>query len=210
MDSKKITQIFSILQKLNPSPTTELNYESVFELLIAVILSAQSTDVRVNLVTQELFQIARTPQHILDLGLEQLKNAIKTIGLYNSKANNIFKTCQILVARYHSAVPDRREDLEQLPGVGRKTANVILNTAFHQPVIAVDTHLFRVCNRTKIAPGKNVLEVEQKLYQVIPKRYLYDAHHWLILHGRYICQARKPLCHQCPIVNLCEYEKKEL
>ena len=192
----------------NPRPTTELNYSSTFELLIAVILSAQATDKGVNKATDILFPVANSPQAILDLGLSGLKRYIKTIGLYNSKAENVIKTCRILVEKYGGVVPDNRKDLEELPGVGRKTANVVLNTAFGQPTMAVDTHIFRVSNRTKIAPGKNVNEVEQKLLKFIPEEFLIDAHHWLILLGRYTCIARKPRCGSCIIEDLCEYKDK--
>ncbi len=208
MNAVKRRQIFERLQKNNPTPTTELNYSSVFELLIAVILSAQATDKGVNIATDKLFPVANTPDAILALGLDGLKSYIKTIGLYNAKAENILKTCQILVDEYQSEVPSDFADLVALPGVGRKTANVILNTAFNQPTMAVDTHIFRVSNRTKIAPGKTVLEVEKKLLKFVPKEFLIDAHHWLILHGRYTCVARKPKCMSCTIEDLCEYRKK--
>ncbi len=201
-------QIFSRWREENPFPTTELEYNSPFELLIAVILSAQATDVGVNKATRKLYPIANTPETILQLGLEGLKSYVKTIGLYNAKAENIIKTCQILMDQYSSQVPDTREALEALPGVGRKTANVVLNTAFRQPAMAVDTHIFRVANRTRIAPGKNVLEVEKKLLRFIPKEFLMDAHHWMILHGRYVCTARKPKCGSCMIEDLCEYKEK--
>ena len=208
MNKEIRTAIFERFKAENPKPATELNFSSPFELLIAVILSAQATDVSVNKATTKLFQIARTPEAFLELGLDRLKDHIKTIGLYNTKAANIIKTCEILVAQHQSKVPAERIALEHLPGVGRKTANVVLNTAFGQPTIAVDTHIFRVANRTKIAPGKNVLEVEKRLLRVIPKTYLLDAHHWLILHGRYLCTARKPKCGACPIEDLCEYPEK--
>ncbi len=201
-------QIFSRWREDNPFPTTELEYTTPFELLIAVILSAQATDVGVNKATRKLYPIANTPEAILELGLEGLKSYVKTIGLYNAKAENIIKTCQILIDQYDSQVPDTREALEALPGVGRKTANVVLNTAFRQPTMAVDTHIFRVANRTRIAPGKNVLEVEKKLLKFIPKEFLMDAHHWMILHGRYVCTARKPKCGSCMIEDLCEYKEK--
>ena len=201
-------QIFSRWREDNPFPTTELEYTTPFELLIAVILSAQATDVGVNKATRKLYPIANTPEAILELGLEGLKSYVKTIGLYNAKAENIIKTCQILIDQYDSQVPDTREALEALPGVGRKTANVVLNTAFRQPTMAVDTHIFRVANRTRIAPGKNVLEVEKKLLKFIPKEFLMDAHHWMILHGRYVCTARKPKCGSCLIEDLCEYKEK--
>ncbi|NKB46377.1 MAG: endonuclease III [Legionellales bacterium] len=210
MNKQKRQEIFARLQADNPTPTTELIYHSTFELLIAVILSAQATDVSVNLATQKLFPIANTPEKILHLGEIQLKRYIKTIGLYNSKAANIIKTCQILIDQYQSQIPTDRKALQALPGVGRKTANVVLNTAFGQPTMAVDTHIFRISNRTKIAPGKTPLEVEKKLLKVIPEQFLQDAHHWLILHGRYTCIARKPKCNQCIINDLCEYPYKEL
>jgi len=208
MNKEKRIQIFSRLREHNPAPTTELRYSSEFELLIAVMLSAQATDVSVNKATDKLYPVANTPESILLLGEEGLKHYIKTIGLFNSKAKNVIKTCQILIDRYHSTVPRQREQLESLPGVGRKTANVILNTAFGQPAIAVDTHIFRVSNRTAIAPGKNVLEVEKRLMRLVPDEFKQDAHHWLILHGRYTCIARKPRCGSCIIEDLCEYRKK--
>lgn len=208
MNKQKRDQIFERLKKENPTPTTELEYSSPFELLIAVILSAQATDVSVNKATKDLFKIANTPSKMAALGEEGLKTYIKTIGLFNSKAKNVIKTCQILVEKYQSEVPQQREALEALPGVGRKTANVVLNTAFDQLTMAVDTHIFRVSNRTKIAPGKNPLEVELKLLKFIDRKYLKDAHHWLILHGRYICTARKPKCGACLIEDLCEYKEK--
>lgn len=201
-------QIFTRWYENNPNPTTELEYTSPFELLIAVILSAQATDVGVNKATRKLYPVANTPETILALGLEGLKSYVKTIGLYNSKAENIIKTCQMLIDLHQSQVPDTREALEALPGVGRKTANVVLNTAFKQPTMAVDTHIFRVANRTRIAPGKNVLEVEKRLLRTIPKPFLLDAHHWMILHGRYVCTARKPKCGSCLIEDLCEYKDK--
>lgn len=210
MNRGKRRQIFERLKAANPEPTTELAYDTPFELLIAVILSAQATDVGVNKATARLFPAANTPQAIVDLGEDGLKHYIKTIGLYNSKATNIIKTCEALVDEHHGQVPDTRKALETLPGVGRKTANVILNTAFGQPTMAVDTHIYRVANRTGIAPGKTVREVEDRLIRLVPKGYLKDAHHWLILHGRYICKARTPLCAQCPIVDLCEYTDKNL
>ena len=210
MNKQKRTEIFSRWREINPQPTTELEFNSPFELLVAVTLSAQSTDVGVNKATRRLFPVANTPEAILSLGEEGLKDYIKTIGLYNSKAKHIIQACQILVDEFDSTVPDNRPDLESLPGVGRKTANVVLNTAFGQPTMAVDTHIYRVSNRTKIAPGKNVLEVEKRLLRLVPKDFLVDAHHWLILHGRYVCKARKPLCHECVIVDLCEYNKKVL
>jgi len=208
MNAAKRREIFTRLRAETPHPTTELHYQSTFELLIAVILSAQATDVGVNKATARLFPAANTPQALLDLGLDGLKSHIKTIGLYNSKAENILKTCRILLDRHRGEVPNTRAALEALPGVGRKTANVVLNTAFGQPTIAVDTHIFRVSNRTGIAPGKNVLEVEKKLEKVVPAEFRRDAHHWLILHGRYICTARKPKCPACLIEDLCEYKHK--
>ncbi len=208
MNKQKREQIFQRFQQENPEPRTELEYQSTFELLIAVILSAQSTDVGVNKATRKLFPVANTPEAILALGLEGLKKHIRTLGLYNAKAENVIKTCQLLVDRHGSEVPDDRASLEALPGVGRKTANVVLNTAFRQPAMAVDTHIFRVSNRTGIAPGKTVLEVEKKLLRHVPKPYLLDAHHWLILHGRYICTARKPRCAACLIADLCDFKEK--
>jgi len=210
MNKQKRTEIFTRLRDNNPEPTTELEYSSPFELLVAVTLSAQATDVGVNKATMRLFPKANTPEAILALGEEGLKDYIKTIGLFNSKARHIIQACQILVDKFDGKVPDNRKDLESLPGVGRKTANVILNTAFGQPTMAVDTHIYRVSNRTKIAPGKTVLEVEKKLLRLVPREFLHDAHHWLILHGRYVCKARKPLCKQCIIVDLCEYKDKNL
>ncbi len=202
------TEIFQRLRAHNPQPTTELIYQSPFELLIAVILSAQATDKSVNKATQKLFRVANTPEKILALGEAGLKEHIKTIGLYNGKAANIIKTCALLIETHHSTVPDQRAALEALPGVGRKTANVILNTAFGQPTIAVDTHIFRVANRIGLARGKNVLDVEKKLLKVVPDEFKHDAHHWLILHGRYTCIARKPRCGSCVIEDLCEYKLK--
>lgn len=210
MNKGKRTEIFSRWRDINPKPTTELEFSSPFELLVAVALSAQSTDVGVNKATRRLFPVANTPEQILALGEDGLKEYIKTIGLFNSKAKHIIQTCQILIDRFDSVVPQNRQDLESLPGVGRKTANVILNTAFGQPTMAVDTHIYRVSNRTKIAPGKTVLEVEKRLLRLVPKEFLVDAHHWLILHGRYVCKARKPLCGECVIVDLCEFNKKVL
>jgi endonuclease-3 len=210
MNPQKRAEIFSRLQKNNPSPTTELNYTSPFELLVAVILSAQATDKSVNKATDKLFPVANTPEAIVKLDENGLKTYIKTIGLFNSKAKNIINTCRRLIEKHHSQVPTNREDLEALPGVGRKTANVILNTAFGESTIAVDTHIFRVANRTKIAPGKTVLEVEKKLLKVVPEPFKKDAHHWLILHGRYTCMARKPKCGECVIEDLCEYKHKQL
>ena len=208
MNKDKRHQIFSRLRDDNPKPTTELNFNSTFELLIAVILSAQATDKGVNKATAKLYPVANTPEAIYKLGLDGLKNYIKTIGLYNSKAANIIKTCNILVDQHNSVVPDDQAMLEALPGVGRKTANVVRNTAFGHPTMAVDTHIFRVSNRTKIAPGKNVLEVEKKLVKFIPDEFMVDAHHWLILLGRYTCVARKPRCGSCLIEDLCEYKDK--
>jgi endonuclease-3 len=202
--------IFSTLREVMPEPRTELEYDSPFELLIAVILSAQATDVGVNKATRKLYPVANTPQGILDLGLAGLKRYIRTIGLYNSKAGNIIKTCRILLDEHDGEVPRTRAELEALPGVGRKTANVILNTAFGEPTIAVDTHIFRVANRTGIAKGKTPLEVEKRLVRLTPDEFRKDAHHWLILHGRYVCKARKPRCGECPIVEWCEYTNKEL
>lgn len=208
MNREKRIQIFRLLREANPSPETELNYSSPFELLVAVVLSAQATDVGVNKATATLFEVANTPQKILDLGLNGLKKYIRTIGLYNTKAENIIKTCEILVRDHNGEVPSTREELEALPGVGRKTANVVLNTAFGHPVIAVDTHIFRVANRTGLAPGKTVREVEDRLMRVVPDEFKRDAHHWLILHGRYTCIARKPRCGSCIIHDLCEYRHK--
>ncbi|QNQ99057.1 endonuclease III [Pseudomonas oryzihabitans] len=208
MNAAKRLEIFRRLHEDNPDPKTELAYASPFELLIAVILSAQATDVSVNKATARLYPVASTPQAILDLGVAGLSEYIKTIGLYNSKAKNVIETCRLLLERHGGAVPETREELEALPGVGRKTANVVLNTAFRQLAMAVDTHIFRVSNRTNLAPGKNVVEVELKLLKVVPKDFLLDAHHWLILHGRYVCQARKPRCGSCRIEDLCEYKAK--
>jgi endonuclease-3 len=208
MNPAKRYEIFSRFRAANPNPKTELEYTTPFELLIAVLLSAQSTDVGVNKATRKLYPVANTPQAILDLGEDELKSYISTIGLYNTKAKNVIATCRILVDQYGGQVPQSREALETLPGVGRKTANVVLNTAFGEPTMAVDTHIFRVSNRTNIAPGKTVDIVEQKLLKFVPKEFLHDAHHWLILHGRYTCIARKPLCWNCIIVDLCEYRQK--
>jgi endonuclease III len=210
MNKEKRTAIYSTLRTRMPAPTTELEYVNPFELLIAVILSAQATDISVNKATSKLYPVANTPESILALGVGGLKPYIRTIGLFNSKAENIIKTCRILVKEHGSEVPRTREELEALPGVGRKTANVVLNTAFGEPTIAVDTHIFRVSNRTGIAKGKNPLEVEKRLVRLTPDEFKKDAHHWLILHGRYVCKARKPLCGECPIVEWCEYTKKEL
>jgi len=208
MNAAKRREIFERLRADNPDPRTELVYTSPFELLVAVVLSAQATDKSVNKATAKLFPLANTPRAILDLGEEGLKDQIRTIGLFNSKAANIIKTCSALLAHHAGAVPQQRDALEALPGVGRKTANVILNTAFGQPTMAVDTHIFRVSNRTRLAPGKNVLEVENRLLRFIPKEFLLDAHHWLILHGRYVCTARRPRCPQCFIADLCDYRSK--
>lgn len=208
MNQQKRIEILARLRNENPHPTTELNYNSPFELLIAVILSAQATDVGVNKATAKLYPVANTPQAILDLGVDGLKNYIKTIGLFNSKAENIIKTCRDLLEKHQGEVPQTREELEALAGVGRKTANVVLNTAFGQPTIAVDTHIFRVSNRTNFAPGKDVVKVEEKLIKVVPDEFKVDVHHWLILHGRYTCIARKPRCGSCIIEDLCEYKEK--
>lgn len=205
MTKKQIQVFFERLHEQRPDPRTELNYSSPFELLIAVMLSAQATDVSVNKATDKLYPVANTAQAILDLGVEGLKAYIKTIGLYNAKAENVIKTCQILVDQYQGQVPETRQQLEALPGVGRKTANVVLNTAFGQPTMAVDTHIFRVGNRTGLAVGKNVLEVEHRLVKVIPKEFILDAHHWLILHGRYCCIARKPKCFECVVADVCNW-----
>ncbi|WP_271273592.1 endonuclease III [Aliamphritea hakodatensis] len=208
MNKTKRQEIFTRLRADNPNPVTELEFSDPFELLVAVALSAQATDVSVNKATRKLFPVANTPEAIYALGVDGLKEYIKTIGLYNSKAENVIKACKILIDKHNSVVPENREDLEALPGVGRKTANVVLNTAFRQIAMAVDTHIFRVSNRTKIAPGKNVNEVEQKLLKFVPKEFLMDAHHWLILHGRYVCTARKPKCNSCMIEDLCEFKDK--
>lgn len=208
MNQAKRIEILTRLRDNNPHPNTELRFNSPFELLISVLLSAQATDVSVNKATAKLYPVANTPQAMLELGVEGIKSYIKTIGLFNTKAENVIKTCQILVDKHHGQVPENREALEALPGVGRKTANVVLNTAFGWPTIAVDTHIFRVCNRTKFAPGKNVNEVEQKLLKVVPAEFKVDCHHWLILHGRYTCIARKPRCGSCIIEDLCEYTEK--
>ena len=210
MNRDKRISIYSTLRARMPEPTTELVYETPFELLIAVILSAQATDVSVNKATQKLYPVANTPESIHALGVEGLKPYIKTIGLFNSKAENIIKTCRILLDEHDGEVPRTRAALEALPGVGRKTANVILNTAFGEPTIAVDTHIFRVANRTGLAKGKTPLEVEKRLVRLTPEEFRKDAHHWLILHGRYTCKARKPLCGECPIVEWCEFKRKEL
>lgn len=205
MNREKRTEIFSRLRAQNPHPTTELEYQSDFELLVAVVLSAQATDVGVNKATARLYPVAHTPETIFALGVDGLKEYIKTIGLFNSKAENIIQLCRILIEQHDSQVPRTREELEALPGVGRKTANVVLNTAYGYPTMAVDTHIFRVSNRTRIAPGKNVLEVEKRLVRLVPEEFLRDAHHWLILHGRYVCIARKPNCGDCLIADLCEF-----
>lgn len=208
MNAAKRYEIFSRLRDDNPEPTTELNWSTSFELLAAVLLSAQATDVGVNKATARLFPVANTPAAIIELGIDGLKEYIKTIGLYNTKAENLMKTCHLLIDKHGGEVPDTRAALEALPGVGRKTANVVLNTAFGQPTMAVDTHIFRVSNRTRIAPGKDVLEVEKKLLRHVPREFLKDAHHWLILLGRYTCVARKPRCGSCLIEDLCEYKDK--
>ncbi|HWK75823.1 MAG TPA: endonuclease III [Povalibacter sp.] len=208
MNKNKIAEIFKRLKAVNPKPTTELEYRTPFELLVAVILSAQATDKSVNIATRELYKHANTPQAILALGVPGLSRYIRTIGLFNTKAKNIIATCQLLIERHGAEVPESREALEALPGVGRKTANVILNTAFGHPTIAVDTHIFRVANRTGIARGKDVRAVEDKLLKVVPDEYKHDAHHWMILHGRYVCIARKPKCPECVIADLCEFKQK--
>jgi endonuclease-3 len=208
MNSVKRKEIFLRLQTANPHPTTELEYSSPFELLVAVMLSAQATDKSVNLATRELFPVANTPQKIIDLSEDNLREYVLRIGLYQTKSKHIMQTCRLLLAQHNGQVPQTREALEALPGVGRKTANVILNTAFGQPTIAVDTHIFRISNRIGLAPGKTVEEVEKKLLKVVPDEFKLDAHHWLILHGRYICQARKPKCGECIIQDLCEFKQK--
>jgi endonuclease-3 len=210
MNAEKRTAIYTTLRERMPAPTTELNYENPFELMIAVILSAQATDISVNKATDRLYPVARTPESILALGVEGLLPYIRTIGLYNSKAGNIIKTCRMVIEEHGGEVPRSREELEALPGVGRKTANVILNTAFGQPTIAVDTHIFRVSNRTGLAKGKTPLQVEKRLTKMTPDEFKLDAHHWLILHGRYVCKARTPLCGECPIIDWCEYKKKQI
>ncbi len=210
MNAAKREAIFARLQAENPEPRTELHYRNPFELLIAVLLSAQSTDVGVNKATVKLFAQGPTPAAMLAMGVDGVKACIRTLGLFNSKAENVIKTCRILVEQHNSEIPRQREALEALPGVGRKTANVVLNTAFGEPTIAVDTHIFRVSNRTRLAPGKDVVAVEEKLMKVVPKAYRVDAHHWLILHGRYTCIARKPRCGSCIIEDLCEYKEKVL
>ena len=208
MKSSDIAPFFATLKAANPQPVTELEYTSVFELLTAVLLSAQATDVGVNKATRKLFPVANTPQQILALGLDGLEQHIRTIGLYHSKARHLLQTCQMLVEQHGGVVPRTREALEALPGVGRKTANVVLNSAFAEATMAVDTHIFRLGNRTGLAPGKTPLEVELKLLRRIPPEYLVDAHHWLILHGRYVCQARKPLCAQCGVSTYCSFTPK--
>lgn len=208
MKKADVVELFTIFRENNPKPQTELNYASVFELLIAVVLSAQATDVSVNKATDKLYPVANTPQAILELGEVGLKDYIKTIGLYNTKARNVIKLCQDLIDKHGGEVPDNRKALEALAGVGRKTANVVLNTAFGQFTMAVDTHIFRVGNRLGLAPGKTVLEVEKKLLKAIPDEFMLDAHHWLILHGRYTCLARKPKCMQCAVEHLCRYKDK--
>lgn len=208
MNISKRREIFTRFRTANPHPTTELEYSTSFELLVAVVLSAQATDKSVNLATKRLFPRANTPERILELGEAGLRDNIKSIGLFKTKAKNILATCAILIQDHGSEVPRTRDELERLPGVGRKTANVVLNTAFGEPTIAVDTHIFRVANRTGIAPGKNVLEVELKLLKFIPEEFRHDAHHWMILHGRYVCKARKPECGICGINNLCEFKQK--
>ena len=208
MSPNQIERFFATLQAANPLPASELEYTSVFELLAAVLLSAQATDVGVNKATRRLFPVANTPQKIIDLGLDGLETYIKTIGLYRSKARHLMQTCRILVQQHGGEVPRTREELEQLPGVGRKTANVVLNVAFGEPTCAVDTHIFRVANRTGLAPGKTPLAVEQKLLERVPAKYLNHAHHWLILHGRYVCVARTPRCWQCAVADCCDYAPK--
>jgi endonuclease-3 len=208
MNAAKREEIFRRLKSLNPEPTTELQYQTPFELLVSVVLSAQATDKSVNLATPRLFAVANSPAAMVALGQEGLESYIKTIGLYRTKAKNLLAACRILIERHGGEVPRTREDLENLPGVGRKTANVILNNAFGEPTIAVDTHIFRVANRTGLAPGKDVLDVENKLLKSVPEAYRRHAHHWLILHGRYVCKARKPDCPVCPIRDLCEYRQK--
>jgi endonuclease III len=208
MNAAKRREIFLRLQAANPHPTTELEYKTPFELLVAVVLSAQATDVSVNAATRELYPVANTPQKILDLGEAALREYVQRIGLYQTKSKHIIQLCRILLDQHNGEVPQTREELEALPGVGRKTANVVLNTAFGMPTIAVDTHIFRVSNRTKLAPGKDVLEVEKKLLKFVPAEFKHDAHHWLILHGRYTCQARKPKCGACVIYDLCEFKEK--
>lgn len=209
VNADKRFQFLARLRQENPTPTTELKYGSTFELLISVILSAQATDVSVNKATSNLFSVANTPESIYELGEKRLKTYIKTIGLFNTKASNIIKTCRMLIDRHQSVVPRTRKELEALAGVGRKTANVVLNTAFGEPTMAVDTHIYRISNRTRFAPGKTVLQVEEKLLKVIPDEFIRDAHHWLILHGRYVCTARSPRCGACVVYDLCEYKLKK-
>jgi endonuclease-3 len=209
MNKEKRTKIFEILKQNDPNPETELHYTSTFELLIAVILSAQATDVGVNKATDVLYKIANTPEQIYKLGYDKLCEYVKTIGLYKTKSKNVIETCRILIEKHNSIVPDNMNDLIELPGVGRKTANVILNTAFRQIAMAVDTHIFRLANRIPLAKGKNVVEVEKRLLKLIPKEYLLDAHHWIILHGRYICTAQRPKCRNCIIYDYCEFKDKE-
>lgn len=209
VNADKRFQFLARLRQENPTPTTELKYGSTFELLISVILSAQATDVSVNKATSILFSVANTPESIYELGEKKLKSYIKTIGLFNTKASNIIKTCKMLIDRHQSVVPRTRKELEALAGVGRKTANVVLNTAFGEPTMAVDTHIYRISNRTRFAPGKTVLQVEEKLLKVIPDEFIHDAHHWLILHGRYVCTARSPRCGACVVYDLCEYKLKK-
>ena len=208
MNTAKLREFYTRLSQENPNPTTELNYNSHFQLMIAVILSAQATDISVNKATKELFKVAETHRSMLDLGENRLKKYIKNIGLFNNKAKNIIKACRYLIERHGEVVPESRSSLEALPGVGRKTANVILNTAFGQPTIAVDTHIFRVSNRTGLASGKNVIDVEKKLKKITPKEFQMNAHHWLILHGRYVCKARNPSCGECFLEDLCGYKSK--
>jgi endonuclease-3 len=207
---ESIAPFFATLRAANPLPMSELEFTTPFELLAAVLLSAQATDVGVNKATRKLFPVANTPQAILDLGLERLEGYIKTIGLYRTKARNLMETCRILAEQYNGQIPRTREELEALPGVGRKTANVVLNVAFGEPTMAVDTHIFRVCNRTGLAPGKNPLEVELALEKRVPKEFVHDAHHWLILHGRYVCVARTPRCWECAVIRYCDYKPKTL
>ncbi|MDQ6955315.1 MAG: endonuclease III [Mariprofundaceae bacterium] len=210
LTAQQVQQLFEHLQSIDPEPKTELNYNTPFELLASVMLSAQSTDVGVNKATAKLYAIANTPQAILRLGEDKLKQHISTLGLYNNKAKHLIQTCDMLVHNHHGQVPSARKDLEALPGVGRKTANVVLNILFNEPTIAVDTHIFRVGNRTGLATGKTPLDVERKLLKVVPKEFLLYAHHWLILHGRYTCIARKPKCHQCPIMDCCQWAEKHV
>ena len=210
MNAETRSEMFGRLLKKIPNPTTELNYSTSFELLVAVTLSAQATDKSVNQVTESLFPLANTPETIFELGENKLRDTIKSIGLFNSKAKHIIQTCRILIDKYNSKVPETRKELEALPGVGRKTANVVLNTAFGQPTIAVDTHIYRVANRTAIASGKTVLEVEKKLIKFIPDEFKVPAHHLMILHGRYVCKARSPYCNDCTLLDLCEYEEKNI